>query len=125
MYNFKKGVSEKSINEILSSNNLEIIDDDESDIGLYLVRVKNMKESNPIEVANRLHANSDVEFAEPNFITEIKKESSIVDGKYFSKEWHLSNTGQRGGVKGEDVSASEGLGNIKRRGSISHRLLYG
>jgi len=105
---FKKGTSQDRIEKLLSANDLEVLEDDESDIGLYLVKkVKNVNGDTIIDISNKLSSEPEVEFAEPNFITEIKKESHLTTGEYFEQEWHLNNTAQQGGTQGEDVDALE------------------
>ena len=104
---FKNSTNEQTIKEILSDNELEILEESEFKEGLYRVMVKNANGDNTIDIANKLSSISEVEFAEPNFITEIKKESHLPNGKYFSQEWHLYNTAQSNGLNGEDIDALE------------------
>lgn len=65
-----------------------------------------------LEVANRLYAEKDMQFAHPNFkISKSWRSSGTVDGPadepYFSAQWHLSNVGQGGGTSGADIHAKE------------------
>lgn len=57
-----------------------------------------------LDLANELVAADDlVAFASPNFLAEIRK-GRLNDPRY-PDQWHLTNTGQHGGLKGEDVGA--------------------
>ena len=86
--------------------------------------MKNANGDNTIDIANKLSSISEVEFAEPNFITEIKKDLYLPNGKYFSQEWHLYNTAQSNGLNGEDIDALE-LGNYQMGKFINSLLLHG
>ena len=57
-----------------------------------------------LDIANQLVESGLVEYAYPNVIEEYVLLNSIPDDTYFSKQWHLENTGQQGGTKGEDVN---------------------
>jgi subtilisin family serine protease len=57
-----------------------------------------------LDLANRLlEADDLVAFASPNFLAEIAK-GRVSDPRY-PDQWHLTNTGQHGGLTGEDVRA--------------------
>ncbi|MCK4825798.1 S8 family serine peptidase, partial [bacterium] len=60
-----------------------------------------------LEIANEYNNSNLTEFAEPNFLSEFKKEAfqPPPNDPYFGEQWHLENTGQDGGLAGEDVHA--------------------
>jgi len=71
----------------------------------YVLRVKNPKQTDPLEVANVLHNSGVVEWCEPNFIQEYQL-FSVPDDPRYPMQWHLDNTGQGGGIPGASVEAS-------------------
>jgi subtilisin family serine protease/subtilisin-like proprotein convertase family protein len=66
----------------------------------FLVRVPTG--ASGVAVANALQARSDVVFSHPDFLVPLKKHATTND-PLFRDQWHLSNTGQRGGVPGADA----------------------
>jgi len=56
-------------------------------------------------VVLELAVNSQVEFAEPNFL--IAKEDLTPNDPQFNQQWALRNTGQNGGYFGSDIEASK------------------
>jgi len=103
---FKKGVDKQTINKIISDNDLHVLEEDEFAASQYLVKVKNANGDSTLDTANKLSSLPETEFAEPNFITEIEKQTLLPPNeKYFVEEWHLDNTGRSGGLSGEDVKA--------------------
>jgi subtilisin family serine protease len=59
-----------------------------------------------IDVANAYYESDLTEWAEPNFLTEIRK-VFLPNDPLLANQWHLENTGQGGGTVGEDVHAQE------------------
>ena len=51
---------------------------------------------------NRLSARPEVEWAEPDFLMQVRK-SFTPNDPLFSDQWHLRNTGQLGGASGADA----------------------
>lgn len=100
-----KNVDRRTIAKILSDNDLSIVQN-ESEIssGQYLVKVKASNQDKVLEKADVLNKLKEIEFAEPNFLSEFRK-SNITVEKYFKKQWHLNNTGQGQGKQKEDVRA--------------------
>ncbi len=56
-----------------------------------------------LDTANRLFESGLVEYSYPGVIGGDRL-NSIPNDTYFSEQWHLENTGQHGGIKGEDVN---------------------
>ena len=61
--------------------------------------------SRALDLANQLAEADDlVEFAAPNFLAEVTKPQ--MNDPRFGSQWHLRNTGRRGGTAHEDVDAA-------------------
>ncbi len=68
----------------------------------YVLRLRNPKKSDPLAVSRELYESGLVEWAEPNFVQELKKDF-IPNDPLFSQQWHLLNTGQDGGTANADA----------------------
>lgn len=101
---FKSSVSEADIAKINKEKGVEIIEKNRFVPNQYLLRVKDPKDT--LIVANKYQESDLTEFAEPNFISEAKK-ATLTDDEFLFEQWHLHNTGQNGGLTGEDVGAME------------------
>lgn len=101
---FKSNVSQSQIETFNKENNVEIIEKNRYVPNQYLLRVKNPKDT--LTLANKYQESDLTDFAEPNFISEVKKEA-LTNDTFINEQWHLNNTEQEGGLEGEDVSASE------------------
>ena len=68
----------------------------------YVLRLRNPKKSDPLAVSRELYESGLVEWAEPNFVQQLKKDF-IPNDPLFSQQWHLLNTGQKGGTANADA----------------------
>ncbi len=109
---FKSDVSKEAIDKLNKKNGVEVIEKDRFAPNQYTLKVKDPKET--FSIANKYHKSDLTEFAEPNFFSEIKK-ASIP----YSEQWHLYNTGQEGGLIGEDVKAKDAWGLTKGSPNIT------
>ena len=91
----------------LSEYNLSIMEQSRFSPQHYILKLNNADNSDKtIEISNSLASKQDIEYADPVTLTVIRKSTIQVPvGKYFSEQWHLSNTGQSGGTPNEDVKA--------------------
>lgn len=100
-----KNIDQPTIEKIISDNDLSVVQkESEISSGQYLVKVKTSNQDKVLEKAHALNKLKEVEFAEPNFLSEFRK-SNIAREKYFKKQWYLNNTGQGKGKQKEDVRA--------------------
>jgi len=67
----------------------------------FLYRVNDPLAS--LDTANALHESQRVNFAYPNWIRS-RSVRAVPDDPLFPDQWHLQNTGQGGGLAGEDVN---------------------
>lgn len=68
----------------------------------YVLRLLDPKKSDPLAVSRELYESGLVEWAEPNFVQEFKKDF-VPNDPLFSQQWHLLNTGQDGGKPNADA----------------------
>ena len=74
--------------------------------GTWRLRVDDPHPDAPLIAANRLSEERGVTYAEPNMLAAAKYHWPPGD-PLFANQWHLDNTGQRGGTPGADVGALE------------------
>ncbi|MEE2829446.1 MAG: S8 family serine peptidase [Myxococcota bacterium] len=60
----------------------------------------------PVEAAMQLHASPATRWAQVNWIQQ-RASRLLPDDPLFPEQWHLDNTGQSGGLPGQDVNAVE------------------
>ncbi|MDK2964803.1 S8 family serine peptidase [Lacrimispora sp.] len=104
---FKPDVTREEINKINDSNNVKIIENINWEENSYLVETTEGKAVSALEMANTYHENDKVIYAQPNFVRLLKPMAAISNDTYVNKQWALNNTGQTGGIAGEDIHISE------------------
>ncbi len=60
------------------------------------------------DMAARLEARDDIEFAHPNYLGEaddLERDGFLPNDTYFGDQWHHENTGQLGGSPGADIES--------------------
>ncbi|MFX0197676.1 MAG: S8 family serine peptidase, partial [Candidatus Hodarchaeota archaeon] len=101
---FKGSISKTDIEKFNKENGVEVIEQNRYLPNQYLLRVKSPKDT--LLLANKYQESDLTEFAEPNFISEVKK-AALPNDEFINEQWHLHNKGQAGGLVGEDVRAME------------------
>lgn len=71
----------------------------------YLGRIAESSTKGALDIANALHARSDVIFSHPNFVWPSQPRFTPNDPLY-NQQWYLNNNGQVGGTPGADVHAA-------------------
>ena len=104
---FKPDVTREEINNINESNNVKIIENINWEENSYLVETTEGKAVSALEIANTYHENDKVIYAQPNFVRLLKPMAAISNDTYVNKQWALNNTGQTGGIPGEDIHISD------------------
>ena len=76
----------------------------------YLLRVKDTTSMNTLRTSNLYYESPITILSMPNFVRRLRKATIIPDDAYFTKQWHLNNTGQvpPGGTADADIDAPEG-----------------
>jgi subtilisin-like proprotein convertase family protein len=101
---FKSNISQSEIEKFNEENEVEVIEQNRFVPNQYLLRVKNPKDT--LAIANKYQESSLTEFATPNFLSEVKK-AALTNDEFINEQWHLHNTGQVNGLKGEDIKAKD------------------
>ncbi len=98
---FLKDYTEKSIRETELEYGLSRIKKFSYAPNTFLYRVRDPLIS--LDLANTLYHTAQVNFAYPNWLRS-RAVRAIPDDPLFPDQWHLENTGQGGGLIGEDVN---------------------
>jgi subtilisin family serine protease len=76
---------------------------------------------------NSLNKLEGVEYAHPNYSFEIEERQtqSPFNEPFFADQWHLENTGQRGGSSGEDIGVKDAWTRTTGKNSVIVSILDG
>jgi len=103
---FKTAASAAARRRLLDGLGLTIAGHSEFDPARHVVVPTSVRRaSRSLDLANRLvEADDVVAFAAPNFLAEMRKTGAVND-PLFARQWHLANTGRRGGTALQDARA--------------------
>lgn len=106
---FKSGVSRETIEQLTAERNDRVEDRIENVEGLEAI--DDLDNADAAKVVNEYSQLREVEYAEPNYDIELDaSEGPLVPvlphDPQFNDQWALSNSGQRGGKQGADISAT-------------------
>jgi subtilisin family serine protease len=106
---FKSGVSNETIERLTAQRHDRVEDRIESVSGLE--SIDDLDNADATTIANEYSQLAEVEYAEPNFEIELDAvegplEPVLPHDPQFTDQWALSNSGQRGGKQGADISAT-------------------
>ncbi|MGY4558805.1 S8 family peptidase [Bacillus thuringiensis] len=115
---FNSEITQREIDEFNKKNNVVIVAKNEWEPNSFVLTVVNGKEKDALEMANKYQQNEMVDYAHPNFI-RLLKPNSIPNDSLFSQQWALHNTGQNGGVAGQDIHATDAWNITKGNSNIT------
>jgi subtilisin family serine protease len=104
---FKPDVTKEEINKMNDLNNVKVIESINGEENTFLVETTEGKAESALDLANSYQEDDNVIYAQPNFVRLLKPMASISNDTYVGKQWALDNTGQTGGVVGEDIQIKE------------------
>jgi thermitase len=104
---FKPDVSKEEIDKMNDFNNVKVIENINGEDNTFLVETTEEKAESALELANTYQEDDNVIYAQPNFVRLLKPMASISNDTYVNKQWALDNTGQTGGIVGEDIKIKE------------------
>ena len=85
---------------------LNVLERSRYDDRILRLRIENAEPFSALELSNALFRSGAVEWAEPNFVIEVRR-AYMPNDPYFPLQWHLNNTGQTGGLPDADIDAAE------------------
>jgi len=101
---FKPEVSREQIDQFNAKNKVKIISESEWERNSFVLAVQKNAGADALTIANRYHESELTNYAEPNFV-RLLKPAYIPNDPLFPQQWALRNTGQGGGIAGQDIHA--------------------
>jgi len=104
---FRPDVGRREREDILAEFGLEVLEDLDFLSNGYTVRLTEASRENPLKIAAKLQARSEIETAEPDLSFRISLKH-VPDDTLYRQQWHLNNRGNALGLaEGADVKAEE------------------
>ena len=103
---FKPNVAQSQIEQFNSKNDVELVKESPHVKNKMVLRVTSTSGKNALQMANYYYESGLTEFSHPNFIVHTEERFTPDDPQY-PQQWHLNNTGQRGGLDDADIDAEE------------------
>lgn len=100
---FKPEVSRVQIDEFNAKNKVKIVSESEWQKNSFVLVIEGA-DADALTMANRYHESGLTNYAEPNFV-RLLKPAYIPNDSLFPQQWALRNTGQGGGIAGQDIHA--------------------
>jgi thermitase len=101
---FKPEVTSDQIDLFNSQNNVLIVRESQWERNSFVLAVQEGTGTDALTMANLYHDSELINYAEPNFI-RLLKPAFIPNDPLFPQQWALQNTGQGGGIVGQDIRA--------------------
>jgi subtilisin family serine protease len=107
---FKSGVSDEAIEALTARMHDRVEDKIENADGVEAI--DDLDNADPASVVAEYSKLPEVEYAEPNYEIKLEEESEgplvpvLPHDPQFENQWALANSGQKGGKKGADISAT-------------------
>lgn len=103
---FKADVTQSQIEQMNSENHVELVKKSPHVDKKMVLRVTDTSGKDALEMANYYYESGLTEFSHPNFIVHVE-ERFVPNDALYPDQWHLNNTGQRGGTVDADIDAEE------------------
>ncbi len=101
----RPGLSDAELTRLWSDHGLGIVRPVQGQADVYMVTVD--VKHDELLLAEVLADDRRTVWSQPNFRRELKMHQVTPSDQYFSRQWHLNNTGQFGGTAGADIDAPE------------------
>ena len=86
---FKPDVSEADIEKLNKKHGVEVVDKDDLGPNSYLLRVTPKSKQDALDLANLYHEDDLVEYAEPDWVYQIRKLAPPVNDPHYRDQWAL------------------------------------
>jgi len=101
---FKPEVTRQRIDEFNAQNKVRIVCESTWEKNGFLLAVQEDAGADALTMANRYYDSGLVLYSGPNFLQMIEP-AFVPDDRLFAQQWALRNTGQAGGIAGQDIRA--------------------
>lgn len=86
----KRESSFQALQEMAAATQTQILRQDEYSPSIYVLQTNKQSLGNALEMANYFHTSGRFEFAEPNFLLQLKK---YTNDSFYNYQWSIENTG--------------------------------
>jgi len=100
----KPEVTRDQINQFNAKNKVKIVSESQWERNAFTLAVQEDAATDALTMANLYHDSGLVNYAQPNFV-RLMKPAFVPNDPLFPQQWALRNTGQGGGIAGQDVHA--------------------
>ena len=101
---FKPEVSRGQIDQFNNQNKVRIVSESQWERNAFVLAVQEDADTDALTMANRYHDSGLTNYAQPNFV-RLMKPAFVPNDPLFPQQWALRNTGQGGGIAGQDIRA--------------------
>jgi len=100
---FKPEVTREKIDQFNAQNKVNIVSESELERNTFVLVVTEEAGIDALSMSNRYYDSGLTNYAHPNFVRMMKR-FYVPSDPIFPQQWALHNTGQGGGVPGQDIS---------------------
>jgi|GEM_PF-952439 len=118
---FKEEVTRQQIDALNTQNKVSIVRELKGRKNVFVLTAQKDAGADALTLANRYHDSGLALHAEPNFVQQLKLASGPNDPR-FLQQWALKNTGQRGGIAGQDIRAVDAW-SVRRGANITIAII--
>ncbi|MCI5120991.1 MAG: peptidase S8, partial [Candidatus Electrothrix sp. AUS4] len=101
---FKPDVKREQIDQFNAQNKVRIVSESQWERNAFVLAVDKEAGVDALAMSNLYHDSGLVNYAQPNFV-RLMRPAFIPNDPLFPQQWALHNTGQGGGVSGQDIHA--------------------
>ena len=101
---FKEEVTRQQIDALNAQNKVRIVRESKARKNAFVLALQADAGVDALAMANRYYESGQTLYSEPNFVRLVNP-ASVPNDPLFAQQWALKNTGQRGGIVGQDIRA--------------------
>jgi subtilisin family serine protease len=101
---FKPDVTRETIMQFNAKNKVSIVSESQWERNGFTLAVQEDAGADALTMANRYHDSGLTDYAQPNFV-RLMKPPFVPNDALFAQQWALRNSGQGGGIAGQDIHA--------------------
>ena len=98
------GLSDAQARDLFSGFGLNVVREFDGLDSTYVLKLDDDLDGDVVARAAELYQDGRIVYAHPNFAAESVPRQVATDDEYFTRQWHLNNTGQGGGTTGADIA---------------------
>jgi len=96
-------LAQREIDELFSDYGVAVVQPFDGLEDTYLLRTEGDPDENEVAAAAALYLDDRVTYAHPDFVALSVPRQATPQDEYYSRQWHLQNTGQNGATVGADI----------------------